>query len=208
MELLRLLESAWWLGEIHGDSVKSRLDFLKRMFKAMHDRDDAGIVFLVEGIDEPQAEQLSDGSIVVDVRPRISLPSKDISTWDESNCGDAFEMLARTSSTESYPEMTPILAWIELTFKEFTEWLVVHGYAKPKFWKPLPPTDQLKAAKPGRPAIERAQRAIETLFPDGLPGQALLPNKILCGRVVEWLKKSDLPKISNDTILRAAGRRK
>ena len=47
-ELLELLEGAWWRGQIHGDSVKSRLDLLKYMFEAMHDRDDVGIVFLVE----------------------------------------------------------------------------------------------------------------------------------------------------------------
>lgn len=153
-ELLRELEAAWWLGEIRGDSLKSRLDLLKHMFEAMHDRDDAGVVFFVEGAGEPPAkwEQFSDGSIVLFYRPCISLPSKDISTWDESNCEDAFQSLAQTSSTESYPEMTPGLAWIELTFEEFTTWLASHGYVKPKFWKPLPLINQLKKAKRGRPA--------------------------------------------------------
>jgi len=148
-ELLRLLEGAWWLGEIRGDSVKSRLDLLKLMFQAMHDRDDLGIIFVVEGVGEPRTEQLPDGS-VVDVRHRICLPSRDISTWNESSCEDAFQSLAQTSSTESYPEMTPGLAWIELTFEEFTDWLASQGYAKPKFWKPL--FNQLKSANRGRPA--------------------------------------------------------
>jgi hypothetical protein len=206
-ELLQLLEAAWWLGQIRGDSVKSRLDFLKHMFKAMHDRDDAGVVFFVEDAPEPKMEQLSDGSIVVHYRHPISLPSKDISAWDESNCEDAFQSLAQTTSTESYPEMTPGLAFIELTFEEFTGWLLARGYAKTKFWKPLPATSQLKTAKRGGP-IERAQRAIEALFPGGVPDQALLPNKTLCGQVDEWLKKSGLPKVSEDTIHRAAGRRK
>jgi hypothetical protein len=60
--------------------------------------------------------------------------------------------LALASSIESYPEMTPGLAWIELTFEEFTDWLLARGYAKTKFWKPLPATNQLKRAKRGRPA--------------------------------------------------------
>jgi len=206
-ELLQKLEAAWWLGQIRGDSVKSRLDLLKHML-AMYDGDDARIVFLVENFDEPQPKQLPDGSVPVDVPHRIYLPSRDKNTWDESNCEDAFQSLAQTSSTESYPEMTPGLAWIELTFEEFTNWLLAEGYAKTKFWKPLPATNQLKRAKRGGPSIERAQRAIEMLFPDGVPDQALLPNKTLCGRVGEWLKTSGLSKISNDTILRAAGRRK
>jgi hypothetical protein len=206
-ELLQKLEAAWWLGQIRGDSVKSRLDLLKHML-AMYDGDDARIVFLVENFDEPQPKQLPDGSVRVDVRHRIYLPSRDKNTWDESNCEDTFQSLAQTSSTESYPEMTPGLAWIELTFEEFTNWLLAEGYAKTKFWKPLPATNQLKRAKRGGPSIERAQRAIEMLFPDGVPDQALLPNKTLYGRVGEWLKTSGLSKVSNDTILRAAGRRK
>ena len=206
-ELLQKLEAAWWLGQIRGDSVKSRLDLLKHML-AMYDGDDARIVFLVENFEEPQPKQLPDGSVRVDVRHRIYLPSRDKNTWDESNCEDTFQSLAQTSSTESYPEMTPGLAWIELTFEEFTNWLLAEGYAKTKFWKPLPATNQLKRAKRGGPSIERAQRAIEMLFSDGVPDQALLPNKTLYGRVGEWLKTSGLSKVSNDTILRAAGRRK
>jgi hypothetical protein len=53
-ELLELLDAAWWLGEIRGDSVKSCLDLLKHMFKAMHDRDDAGVVFFVEEAPNPK----------------------------------------------------------------------------------------------------------------------------------------------------------
>jgi hypothetical protein len=59
-----------------------------------------------------------------------------------------------------------------------------------------------------RPASERAQRAIKTLYPNGVPDQVTEPNKTLCWRVSKKLNESNLPKISNDTILRAAGRRK
>jgi hypothetical protein len=59
-----------------------------------------------------------------------------------------------------------------------------------------------------RPAIERAQLAIQRLYPDGLPDSITEPNKSLCRRVSEKLKESNLPKVSDDTILRAAERRK
>ena len=59
-----------------------------------------------------------------------------------------------------------------------------------------------------RPAIERAQAAIRVLYPDGVPDQATEPNATLCGRVGAELKDSKLPAVSDDTILRAAGRRK
>jgi hypothetical protein len=59
---------------------------------------------------------------------------------------------------------------------------------------------------------DRAQRAINILWPNGLPDQTMLPNGSLCSQVVEWLtencKRQNIRfvPISDDTILRAAGR--
>ena len=58
------------------------------------------------------------------------------------------------------------------------------------------------------PTLERARGAIEEIYPGGVPSQSAEPNVNLCRRVGEKLKKSGLPNVSNDTILRAAGRRK
>jgi hypothetical protein len=66
---------------------------------------------------------------------------------------------------------------------------------------------QRRRAK-NRPSLERARGAIDELFPNGVPSQSAEPNANLCRRVGEKLKKSGLPNVSNDTILRAAGRRK
>ena len=97
-ELLRLLESAWWLGEIHGDSILTRLELLKRMFQSMGDRTDLGIVFITgEGQEQSTIERLRDGSVVVDVRPQIPVPSTDTGSWDEDNCESAFLALAPRS---------------------------------------------------------------------------------------------------------------
>jgi len=135
-ELLALLEGAWWLGEMHGDSAISRLELLKRMFKSMHDRDDLGIVFIV-GNDavRPLVKELLDGSLMVNVRHEIRLPSSDTNAWDEAACKDAFYSLAQTSSLESYPEIAPGLAYIELSHDEFVGWLKRNGYRVPKFWR-------------------------------------------------------------------------
>jgi hypothetical protein len=59
-----------------------------------------------------------------------------------------------------------------------------------------------------RPALERAQRAFHEAFPDGDPGPVALPKPVLCRRVGEKLKELGLPDASDDTILRAAGRRR
>jgi hypothetical protein len=138
-ELLRVLESAFWRGEIHGNSRWSRLEFLKGIYRPLHDRDDLGIVFIVgEDADKSRVEELPDGGAWVDLRRRIHLPSGDMDTWDERTCSDAFRALAETSSTESYPDVTPIFASIELSYEEFIRWLAKRGYSKPIFWNPLP----------------------------------------------------------------------
>jgi hypothetical protein len=59
-----------------------------------------------------------------------------------------------------------------------------------------------------QPTLERARRALRELYPKGIPDQATEPNAILCRRVGNWLKDNKMPKVSDATILRAAGRRK
>jgi hypothetical protein len=59
-----------------------------------------------------------------------------------------------------------------------------------------------------RPPRERALVAIQQLYPGGTPSQVIEPNAILCRRVGTKLKEFKLPNVSDDTILRAAGRRK
>jgi hypothetical protein len=144
-ELLGLLEKAWWLGEVRGDSARSRLQLLQAMFTSMHDRNDLGIVFVL-GEDPPKATELPDG---VDVRRRIIVPSGDTSTWNEDSCGDAFHTLAQTISAVSYPEIAPGLTYIELTYGEFNDWCRKRGYRKPTFWQPT--SSQLEKSKRGRP---------------------------------------------------------
>jgi hypothetical protein len=60
----------------------------------------------------------------------------------------------------------------------------------------------------GRPTRERVQGAIAALYPNGVPDQVAVSNKQLCGAVGDWLKHNKLRDVSDDTILRAVGRRK
>lgn len=59
-----------------------------------------------------------------------------------------------------------------------------------------------------RPARERARNVIKELYPNGVPNQTAEPNAHLCRRVGQKLKATGLPGVSDDTILRAASRRK
>jgi hypothetical protein len=63
-------------------------------------------------------------------------------------------------------------------------------------------------ARAHRPTRERAQRAIEAVYGSNIPDQTSEPNAILCRKIGDWLKANKLPEVSDDTILRAAGRRK
>lgn len=59
-----------------------------------------------------------------------------------------------------------------------------------------------------QPGRERALAAINRLYPEGVPSQADEPNAMLLKKVGAALKETGRSDISNDTILRAAGRRK
>jgi hypothetical protein len=136
MELLALLEQAWWLGEILGVSAASRLQLLQNMFQAMRGQHDLGIVF-VQGEDQAEpaeATELEDGGALVDLRPRIPVSAGNVSDWDERACEPAFQALAQTSSTRHYPDVAPCLAAIELTHEEFFNWCETRGFTKPTFW--------------------------------------------------------------------------
>jgi hypothetical protein len=55
---------------------------------------------------------------------------------------------------------------------------------------------------------ERARRELEALYPSGVPDAVSLSDQKLCTQVSERLKKAGYEAVSNDTILRAAGRRR
>jgi hypothetical protein len=58
------------------------------------------------------------------------------------------------------------------------------------------------------PERDRALLAIDALWPDCVPSLIILRNCTLCKEVAAWLKKRRLPEVKDDTILRAAKRRK
>jgi hypothetical protein len=76
-------------------------------------------------------------------------------------------------------------------------------------WSPFGRTPSAPPAQArSRPKFEDALRAIAEIYSGGVPDQAAEPNSKLCRRVGEKLKAAGLPEVSDDTILRAAGRRR
>ncbi len=58
-----------------------------------------------------------------------------------------------------------------------------------------------------RPARDPVAKAIEALWPDGVPDKTTVPNGLLVKTVGDWLQAKNLPIVKRDSILREAGRR-
>jgi hypothetical protein len=97
------------------------------------------------------------------------------------------------------------LAWLELSRTDVTNVLC---RAETRGESAQHASSETGAIGRSRPARERVHHAITKLYPEGVPGQAVEPNSKLCRRVGKKLKEEGLPDVSDDTILRAAGRRK
>jgi hypothetical protein len=95
------------------------------------------------------------------------------------------------------------LEWIELSRTDVSSVLCANG-KKPSAQRA---SSRTSATSRSRPAFDRADRATKALYPQGVPDQAALPNVTLSRRVAQKLKEESLPSVSDDTILRAAGRR-
>lgn len=98
--------------------------------------------------------------------------------------------------------------WVELFSADVTNVLIPVGYGNQTSAASNPHERRPRPHQKTQPKRQRAQRAVKALYPDGVPDQATEPNGNLCQRVGEKLKELGLRDVSNDTILRAAGRRK
>jgi hypothetical protein len=165
-EILRILEGAWWQDELRGNSGPTRFQRLKNMF-TLRNRDDLGVVFIV-GDDAGPPRELPDGSL--DLRHQIRVPSDDTESWDKAACNVAFHTLAKTSSKESYPELTVGFTLTKLSYEEFNTWRAKRGYDEPKFWKP-PDQEETWQAEPGKHLTRSEIAVLEALIvisPDGI----------------------------------------
>jgi hypothetical protein len=120
--------------------------------------------------------------------------------WEGSRSVKPWMVRRGTSALPGYWD----LEWIELSRTDVTNVLCSAGTHSEAA---QPASSETGATSRSRPALERAQRAVKGLYPQGVPEQAAEPNAKLCRRVGDELNKEGLPGVSDDTILRAAGRR-
>jgi hypothetical protein len=130
-----LLESAFWLGEFSVISSITPDELLKRLFKWMRNCDFPALVFVTpESAPPPEISELLEGDLV-DLRPRIFVPSEDADTWSQASRIHTLQMLAEKPSLEHYPEWSPGFCAMKLTRDEFFRWIAVRGFPYPTFWK-------------------------------------------------------------------------
>jgi hypothetical protein len=159
-ELLANLERAFWLGKIKAETPITRLELLKRMFERTRRCGSFGLVFVTqEDGGPPRSIELADGSVKFDMRPRVLVLSDDTDTWSEASCTSAFEVLARTPSSEHYPEWTLVFLMMEIARDEFIRFLTSYGFDFPSFWRR--PTSSPKELRPApKSEIQKAIRDV------------------------------------------------
>ena len=126
-ELYKLLEGAWWRGEIVGDAPVSRFQLLKLFIAGCGGQD-----FVFATASGASCMELPNGSASYDLAT-VWVSSNDTSDWTETNCTPAFEGLAQASMSAQWS--APALAAINLSFDQFMGYIAKQGYAAPTFWR-------------------------------------------------------------------------
>jgi hypothetical protein len=92
---------------------------------------------------------------------------------------------------------------------DFDQW-AKQGKASPSPGKASPSPGKASPSPPlrNRPNLALATRALSAIYGSDIPSQEEEPNKLLCKNAGKWLMDNKLRKVSDSTILRAAGRRK
>jgi hypothetical protein len=183
-EVLDLLIRAWWRGELFGDSA-SRLDFLKGMFTARNNGLSDDIVFDAGNEVRPRdQEELPDGSVRIDMRLRVPVPSSNTNDWNEALCGPAFQKLSSKDvwCSEHYPLLLPRLAGSNLSREQFMSWVETR-YPLPTFWSrnvaadatPEPTVVSTSSPTPslGRPTRSTIHEAITAVYDEASKADAV-----------------------------------
>jgi hypothetical protein len=202
-ELLNLLISAWWRGEIVGDALP-RLQFLRRLFISMSKFKEPCIVFISgDEVGPAQVHEFPDGCVEVDIRPRACV-SSNTDDWDEATCDPAFRSFEEIEWDKRCPELFLTFRLFNLSRAEFMNWVVDRGfYSKPTFWggdvagTPPPPVPATPFDKPGsatsplkHASVDMINKAIGHVYDSASKSGQKAPNvKEIIEPVQEILKR-------------------
>jgi hypothetical protein len=183
------------------------------------------------GIPENEAKQgicdaIAGGAVEIRLELREHTTKQMVATGKVLTGADV-EIPARLEPQEmDFKESRPLKPWAVRRERLFhfagfwhIDWIEVSRDDVTKLFIPAGGSDQSFAAEGSRERLPRprrksqtgrdgARRALAALYPDGVPDAVAVPNATLCRIVGDKLKELGLPHISDDAILRAAGRRK
>jgi hypothetical protein len=100
------------------------------------------------------------------------------------------------------------IEWIEVFSDDITEQLIPAGDRTHPSRAQGPQESVPRPRRRSQTGREAAARAIVALYGDRVPDQATEPNATLCRRVSQKLQELGLLAVSDDTMLRAASRRR
>jgi hypothetical protein len=130
-ELQNVIEVAWWRGDIVGTKSQGRLALLRGLIRT-------NIIFpLGNRFTPPEVEELEDGTVCVDIRPRVPLPSSDQASWIDEDCVQAFKIIADSwrciQKDDNFALVAPVMRNMEISRREFQKWVQTR-YPRPSFW--------------------------------------------------------------------------
>lgn len=146
-ELKNAIEVAWWRGEIASTTAGARLGLLRGLIRTCP----KDLVFTIENQEgRPLVQHLNDGGALVDIRPRIPLPSSDEACWVDQDCVQSFKVIAdqwiNVRAIPNFALVAPALRSIEISRKEFQRWIETRKCTRPLFWGTLSKTEMQSGA--------------------------------------------------------------
>jgi hypothetical protein len=144
----------------------SRLDVLRGYYS----RSAHFVAFAIPNIEEPPQWQPAGEGVIEFVRPvRVPLPNANPDTWNEANCGPAFDAIADQWNEAVISPSAPIFLDIVLTSSEFFQWIDTIGYRAPIFWSALEKSDQPTDSTVPKIVIDKEQPETKKAAPRGKP---------------------------------------
>ena len=135
------------------------------------------IAFVVPGLEEPASlRALPDGGVEVFRLWSVPLPNTQPKSWDDTNCAEAFEAVAKAWSCERFSIVATSVCFSELTVVEFMNWIDETPYPTPTFWQIPSKTDGVNERS--KPVTKKSAAGIAQAYVELEKGAGRQPNQM------------------------------
>jgi hypothetical protein len=155
-ELREEIIKAWWRRELVVPGGPEPIDVLRSLHKTV---DRNKVLFIAPtDVAPPVSVAHEDGSVTVDVRIRIRVPSGSPESWIEENCDEGMAAIAESWDEAAFQPIATGLTAIKLTVTQFSAWTKARGFKRPRFWAH---PGRARPASPRRLSDKSARRFAE-----------------------------------------------